>query len=191
MSTVHRQETSQFAQNRCEFDLRSTRDGEHCRNSSVRLRFMLPSEILYSQESIRCRFADGNTLEDTFRRLLNNELSEDDIELVEAVKDDSGRWWAVNGHRRLFLYKILERFNVIDAIPVKVLDIDDAATRDLFDKRKTTRTNGKLIRVRDCTQLERKLMKLAQESVGKRRRELTVNHTVSAVRCSFKCKHCR
>jgi hypothetical protein len=142
---------------------------------------MLPSQIFFSQDNIKSRFSDNKTLEDTFRKLLNDELTEDDIEPIEVVKDGSGLWWALHGHRRLFLYKILERIHHVDAIPVKVLDFEDNKVRRLFEERKTTTTDGKSIRVRDRPLLEGTLRQIGKEFVDNRRRELSINNAVSAM----------
>jgi hypothetical protein len=176
MSTGHWHETYPSGQYCSEVDLRFAQDGQDYIDSLLRLR---PSDILYSQDSIKRQFTDGKTLEFSFEQLLNDELTEEDIEPIEVVEDKDGLCWALNGHRRLFLYKMLERFHVVDTIPVKVLDLRDNATRRLFQDRKTTDTNGTSIKVRKRPQMERALEKLGKEFTERRRRERTNNNVVS------------
>jgi hypothetical protein len=136
-----------------------------------------PSDILYSQDSISYRFTDGKTLEETFRLLLNEKLAADDIEPIDVVKDDSGRWWALHGNRRLFLYKMLKRFGLIDLIPVRNNgDVSQQFVREKF----STKTEGMSIRVREDVnnpQLEATLETLSEEYQGERILELELTNT--------------
>lgn len=95
-------------------------------------------------------------LEETFRKLLLRKVSVDEIKPIEVVfwKD---RWWVLNGHRRLYLYKILERFDIIRSIWVVVRFLDDESTRRLFCDRFTTKTGGTSIAIRHHEHLEREL----------------------------------
>lgn len=139
------------------------------------LLWMSPRDILFTQDSIKCTFTDDRTtLEQTFRQQLNGESTVADIEPIEVVEDEDGRWWAISGNRRLFIYKILERFDIIGEICVKILDINDDVTRRLFRKRHTTTTGGTSIRVRDRPLLEKTLENLAKDIQTKRIKERTV-----------------
>jgi hypothetical protein len=134
---------------------------------------MSASDILYSQDSIKCRFTDGTTLEGTFRRLLNEELRAKDIEPIDVVKDDGGRWWVLRGNRRLFLYKILEQFYLIHEIPVRVIDnVTQGSVRERF----TTNTEGMSIRVRGRPQMAATLEKLCREYKDDRVDELILTN---------------
>ena len=111
---------------------------------------LLPSDILYSQDSISSRFTDGRSLEQTYRQLLYQEVTESDIEPIEVAKDKHGQWWVISGNRRLFLYKILHRFHLIHEITVRAKgDVLQQFVRDKF----TTDTEGTSIRVRKHPEL--------------------------------------
>jgi hypothetical protein len=84
---------------------------------------MFPKDIRFSAKSIECSFNDGRTLEYTSRQLMTNEVTVDMIEPIEVFRDGRGHWCIIDGNRRLFICKILERFHLLFKIPVKVLDI--------------------------------------------------------------------
>jgi hypothetical protein len=95
---------------------------------------------------------------------LYGKLTADGIENIVVVKDENDRWWVQQGNRRLFTFKMLERYY----LPFKItVIVDDVMPR------KTTKTKGKTITVRGCPNLDVELQQLSEKYRGKRTGELT------------------
>src|SRR6218665_474357 len=108
---------------------------------------MRPSDIRYSQDSIGSRFRDGRYLSDTFDQLLNRRISVDEVESIEVVEVRS-LYWALTGHRRLYLYRKLEDIGELHTIPVRERSISDYSVKRRFENINTTNCNGLDIEMR-------------------------------------------
>ena len=69
-----------------------------------------PSDILFCQENIDGKFGRGNntSLLDTFKKLVSGDLEPSDFPPITVVCYD-GKYYAYDGHRRLFLFKVGRR----------------------------------------------------------------------------------
>ena len=80
-------------------------------------KYLRPSEIEFSQNSIGNRFHGGDTLLRVFKKLVIGDLTPDDLPYIKVRWYDGG-WMAFEGNRRLFLYLKLEEEGLLDEIPV-------------------------------------------------------------------------
>lgn len=91
---------------------------------------------------------DGTTMWDTLEDLLYGRITvDDDLPLIEVVRED-GKWWALTGNRRLYLYRKLEELKVIHTIPVVAVSLDSDDVQRQLMRRKTTDCEGVSIRLR-------------------------------------------
>lgn len=84
---------------------------------------MAPSEIRFTQDSISEQFRSGQSLENTFRQLLNGQTSVASIGALQVVYYE-GKYWVVSGNRRLYLYRKLQEKGRLSTVPVVVTQID-------------------------------------------------------------------
>ncbi|XP_006812498.1 uncharacterized protein LOC102803871 [Saccoglossus kowalevskii] len=80
---------------------------------------LYPSEILYLQDSISPIFNNGIPMLATFRDLLYGDLSVDDIRTISVFQWDvrgECQWYVHSGHRRLYMFKRLQKQGVVDTI---------------------------------------------------------------------------
>ncbi|XP_077870183.1 uncharacterized protein LOC144363132 [Saccoglossus kowalevskii] len=105
-----------------------------------------PSEINYLQDSISSDFRDGTPLLDTFRDLLYGDLLPEDIRTITVFWwEERGKWYVHSGHRRLYLFKRLQKQGVVDTLQVS--ELDRIPWRSV--RRKNSSTNmGKSVTVR-------------------------------------------
>src|SRR6218665_224049 len=106
-----------------------------------------PRKIRYTQDSIKEEFTDGRHMSDTLEALLYSHLSVDDLEPIEVVRE-YGKWWALTGNRRLYLYRKLEELGVIHTITVVTASRDNDWVQNQLMRRKTTDCEGVAIRLR-------------------------------------------
>ena len=98
-----------------------------------------PSEILYSQDSIKDRFQDGRQLAYTFAEILYGRLDMNSLRPISCISSN-GRIWAVSGNRRLYIMKKLQEAGIITATSVR--------TRRATKKQSTTGCGGNWIKCR-------------------------------------------
>ena len=67
--------------------------------------YLRPSDIRYTQDSIKQSFTDGTPLEETFTALARGQLTVDQIVCIACVKLN-GDYWVIHGNRRLYLYQV-------------------------------------------------------------------------------------
>ena len=67
--------------------------------------YLRPSDIRFTQDSIKESFTDGRPLKETFTALAQGWLTVDQITRVACVKF-SDQYWIIHGNRRLYLYKV-------------------------------------------------------------------------------------
>jgi len=133
-------------------------------SSNEKLSELSPMIIRYTQDSIHYRFTDNRLLETTFHQLLFDEILVKDIEEpIEVVKDKNGIYWALNGNRRLFLFKILFKYGMVSEVKVKELDPSNPKTKNLLKNRMTNKNEGREIFVRGEPKLEQKLNEIGEE----------------------------
>ena len=73
---------------------------------------MRPSKIYYSQNNMGNSFKNGRSIEKTFEKLLNGDISVDDIAPITVQKhnkddDLKDKYFVQDGHRRLYIYKVI------------------------------------------------------------------------------------
>ena len=69
------------------------------------LEYLRPSDIRFTQDSIKQSFTDGTSLKNTFIALVKGHLTVDQIECIACVKLN-GHYWVIHGNRRLYLYQV-------------------------------------------------------------------------------------
>jgi len=96
----------------------------------------LPTEIRYSQCSISGKFSTGVRLNVTLEQLLYGDITPKNIELIEVVWYEGARW-CLNGHRRLYLFKLVRELkpDIIPTVPVIVKDIIRSEDRKAIHER--------------------------------------------------------
>ena len=72
---------------------------------------MKPSDIRYSQNTIKSRFVNGTEVTSMLTRLLTREIAVSSIKHIEVRRHDeddelNGKYFAVDGHRRLYIFKV-------------------------------------------------------------------------------------
>ena len=70
--------------------------------------YLRPSDIRFTQDSIKQSFTDGTPLKKTFTDLARGRITLDDIECIACVFN--GDYWVIHGNRRLYLYQV--RYNI-------------------------------------------------------------------------------
>ena len=70
-------------------------------------KYLRPSDIEFSQNSIGNRFHGGDILLRVFKKLVLGDLTPNDLPYIKVRWYDGG-WMAFKGNRRLFLYLKLE-----------------------------------------------------------------------------------
>lgn len=120
-----------------------------------------PGDIRFTQDSVGSRFTDGRFVSDTFHQLLDGRIRADDIPAIEAVVD-GGKWWAVTGNRRLYVFRLLETLGVVQTIPVDVMSMNSYDVRRRFGDRKTTSCEGRTVEMRQ-PEAERRINQAIRE----------------------------
>jgi hypothetical protein len=106
-----------------------------------------PSEVLYTQDSIGCKFTNGDFLPDVFADLLYGRVKESNFPTIEVVKQNY-KWSALTGNRRLYLYRKLVDLGVVKKITVVKRSLDDENVQRRFLHRNTTTCEGRTIKCR-------------------------------------------
>jgi len=78
-----------------------------------------PSDVLYSRASI-----SQATIVETFRQLVNGAISVDDVLPMKVFRYQNKYWAAHSGNRRLYVFRKLEEFGLIETISANVLPIE-------------------------------------------------------------------
>ncbi|KAL3877301.1 hypothetical protein ACJMK2_035031 [Sinanodonta woodiana] len=98
-----------------------------------------PSDIRYTQESISCRFQNGQNIGTVIKEIMNGECKLSDIPEIKVMVKDGVYYSADN--RRLYIFKILEAKGLCSNISVKLV-------KKIYQGRWTTKTDGLDVRVR-------------------------------------------
>ena len=118
--------------------------------------YMKPSDICYSQNSIRSRFHDNKTLWDLASDVIYDRVKVENVPVIR-VKNVRGHWYVFKGNRRLFVYKKLAEFGVLSHIPVERATACGWLT--------ITAKQGVPLKIRDSPNLELFLNRLINHAV--------------------------
>ncbi|XP_070533410.1 uncharacterized protein [Ptychodera flava] len=129
--------------------------------SWVRLR---PSEIYFLHDSIDCRFRDHRPILDTLDELLSGKISVSDIQRIAVFYwNERQKWHIYAGHRRLYLYKILEELGVYEKIDVwEVRKVH----WNVVDKKNTTVNGGTSVEIRNDHNFDVRLREVIERHKG-------------------------
>ncbi|XP_077990435.1 uncharacterized protein LOC144444776 [Glandiceps talaboti] len=105
-----------------------------------------PSEIRYLHDTIAEHFRNGTGMLDTFKDLLYKDLTPGDIPTIQVFRYEN-KWYVYSGHRRLYLYKRLQKQRVIDKVTVEEVDDDEINWKKVHEK-DTSENDGKSVEVR-------------------------------------------
>lgn len=97
-----------------------------------------PSEIRYSQDTMRSRFRNGNPIEETLINLLSGKITVDDIPRISVAEKD-GKYYSMD-NRRLYVFK---RFEEEKVTKIKIKCIETGMDPGKF----TTTNDGTSIRI--------------------------------------------
>ncbi|WAR00582.1 hypothetical protein MAR_024954 [Mya arenaria] len=98
-----------------------------------------PSEIRYSQASIKSRFSNRRQLGIVLDDICDEKLKASNFPNIRVIKKD-GLWFSMD-NRRLWVFKQLQRLGKCGDIPVKEVTT-------IPDERHTTRNNGVHVEIR-------------------------------------------
>lgn len=128
--------------------------------------YLKPSEVRYTHDQISAHFTDGRSLLSTFVALLYEKveikLGTNDvppIEVMQTSEYEGGReckmWFVVNGNRRLFVFRRLEKCGAITTMQVIARRYDSLE----MDKHFLTRNKGRTVSVTNDASLNAKIAK--------------------------------
>ncbi|CAH1786235.1 unnamed protein product, partial [Owenia fusiformis] len=124
-----------------------------------------PNDVFYSQSSIKATFTDERySLEETFISLVRNEVAVATLPKLEVAMID-GKFWVTSGNRRLYLFKILNKWGLCDIIKVKV---KTTINEYVFTQRFTTNNGGTTVKVRGKKNMTNKLNQIAKKYISSR-----------------------
>uniref|UniRef100_A0A0L8HIY3 Uncharacterized protein n=1 Tax=Octopus bimaculoides TaxID=37653 RepID=A0A0L8HIY3_OCTBM len=99
-----------------------------------------PSEIRYSQDSIKATFQNGTPLSDVIADIISGRKSPNDIPSIDVYLRN-GTYYS-SDNRRLYVFKEVQRIQ--PDLKIKVI-----LNRILFVPKLTTRNGGRSIEIRD------------------------------------------
>ena len=117
-----------------------------------------PSELLHAQDSIQHRFRDGRTLDSSLKDLVKYPKPEDRLPCMDVMTYD-GKYFVVDGNRRLLLLKKLESAGLVNSVSVYMMPFD----RLYFQRKHTTNCGGVSIRIRNDVLMERNINNIIQQ----------------------------
>ena len=100
-----------------------------------------PSDIRFTQDSIKRTFSDGRHVNNTIHRILKGELSVLDLPRIRVV-NLSGCYFAFD-NRRLYVYRVLQFRNFLETVLVNL-----APSTQLQPDKWTTTNEGRSVSVR-------------------------------------------
>ena len=104
-----------------------------------------PSSIMFTQDSIKNRFQDGNTLLETALQIASQDIGKRDIRMITVVELHDGRWFTLD-NRRLAVFRLLEMCGRVASIKVEVVPLNRWAGE--WNKKMTSSNGGTFIRIR-------------------------------------------
>lgn len=122
--------------------------------------YLKPSEIRYTHDQITAHFNDGRSMLSTFVGLLYKKIDikfggkdVPPIEVMQTEERNQKVWFVVNGNRRLYVFKKLQKYGVITNMQVVARKYDSLE----MDKQFLTRTQGRTISVVNDATLNSKM----------------------------------
>ena len=122
--------------------------------------YIKPSEIRYTHDQITTHFTDGRTMLSTFVGILYGKIgikfgNKDvpPIEVMQTEEKHQNVWYVVNGNRRLYVFKKLQKCGAITNMQVVARKYDSLE----MDKQFLTRTQGRTISVVNDSALNSKM----------------------------------
>lgn len=128
--------------------------------------YLKPSEVRYTHDQITAHFTDGRSMISTFIAMLYGKveirLGGNDvppIEVMQTEEMENGReskiWYVVNGNRRLYVFRRLEKCGAMTTMQVIARKYDSIE----MDKHFLTRNKGRTISVTNDATLSAKFSK--------------------------------
>ncbi|XP_041354728.1 prostatic spermine-binding protein-like [Gigantopelta aegis] len=115
--------------------------------------YVYPSKLRFAQDSICRYFRNGSSLQDTLEDLLESDCPEDFFPPM-SVMEHQGKYFVVEGNRRLLLLKILESHGLVGKVPVKLSPFNSFKF--------TTENDGTCIEVRGYPDMEEELESIVE-----------------------------
>ncbi|KAL3847956.1 hypothetical protein ACJMK2_018845 [Sinanodonta woodiana] len=115
---------------------------------------MRPSQIRYTNDIIVAHFQDGTPIFSTFKDILFGrvQVKQGGVPPIEVMKNEN-LYWVVNGNRRLYVLKNLEKCGAISMMPVLERRYDTVE----MDKHFSTRNMGRSVAVLNDIHIEKKM----------------------------------
>ncbi|KAK3584693.1 hypothetical protein CHS0354_021362 [Potamilus streckersoni] len=115
---------------------------------------MRPSQIRYTNDIIFAHFQDGTPMFATFKDILFGrvQIKYGGVPPIEVMKNEN-LYWVVNGNRRLYVFKNLEKCGAITFMPVLERRFDTVE----IDKHFSTRNMGRSVAVLNDIHIEKKM----------------------------------
>ncbi|KAK3584694.1 hypothetical protein CHS0354_021363 [Potamilus streckersoni] len=115
---------------------------------------MRPSQIRYTNDLILAHFQDGTPIFATFKDILFGrvQIKQGGVPPIEVMKNEN-LYWVVNGNRRLYVFKNLEKCGAISLMPVLERRYDTVE----IDKHFSTRNSGRSVAVLNDIHIEKKM----------------------------------
>ncbi|KAL4219824.1 hypothetical protein ACF0H5_020236 [Mactra antiquata] len=128
--------------------------------------YLKPSEVRYTHDQVTAHFHDGRSMISTFIALLYGKveirLGGNDVPPIEVMQTDeieNGRdgkiWYVVNGNRRLYVFRRLERCGALTTMQVIARKYDAIE----MDKHFLTRNHGRTISITNDATISAKFSK--------------------------------
>ncbi|KAL3847861.1 hypothetical protein ACJMK2_018844 [Sinanodonta woodiana] len=118
------------------------------------VKHMRPSQIRYTNDIIFAHFQDGTPMFATFKDILFGrvQIKYGGVPPIEVMKNEN-LYWVVNGNRRLYVFKNLEKCGAITMMPVLERRYDTVE----IDKHFSTRNMGRSVAVLNDIHIEKKM----------------------------------
>lgn len=94
-------------------------------------RFFEPCEILFTQATIKSKFKNGKSLEETACQLACSDIQKRDLPMIRVVRHEGFMYSLDN--RRLAVFRLLQLTGIIRRIKVLVVPMDEKQWRSKFD----------------------------------------------------------
>lgn len=97
--------------------------------------FLKPSDIFYSQDTIACKFQNGNLIDNAVKLLLMRRLSAEDFPTIHVIRRSDRKYYSLD-NRRLYVFRVGQCLGIVAKVPVQVV------MEQPHHKRKFTSRNG-------------------------------------------------
>lgn len=137
-----------------------TLDVPHSSPASHDYRRVFPSEIYFTQSSIKSCFQDGRSLMETARQVARHDIDKSEIVMMRVVSYN-GRLWSLD-NRRLAVFRLLAMTDKVYKVKVEVVPFEQVSEE--WYRKRDAENDGVRIRVRQTG-----------EWVGQHRNDTTVD----------------